>query len=282
MIRDVAETYNTEQSEERGQQYRELRDRSGFRVDIPRQFSYMLTPQFAMTRRYLGMVANMRQRYRDMITYQFRFNIKFCMDNTFDNEMRRQTVTDAMNLANAVHQTILDMNNYTNDLNLQIPMFYSRSFYGLYEIPNDRVGEGQNLMDVIFSGPERHLPVLSRYNRYVPDFATFVQRDYTKALNVFTNTDPEHEETTVAREVEQFEEASVITSPGISLNAIERLLGTHTDNTKKILYVRWTFRLALHVSLSSLDLWLRNVNLSSTIPNTSENVGRWREFLNLR
>lgn len=280
MIRDVAEEYNTEQRVLRGDQYIQLRNLSGLRIDIPRQINYMLTPQFAMTRRYLGQVQNLRQRYRDMITYQFRFNVKFCMDNSFTIDMKRDLVTSAMGLVNAIHQTILDFNVAENDLRLQIPMFYGRSFYGLYEIPNDRVQEGRPLMDLIFAG-DRILPILSKYNQYTHDFATFMQRDYYKALTVFTNTDPEYDPVLVNREVEQFEDAHVIESPGLNLNTLERLLGQHSEDHKKILYVRWTFRLALHVSLSALDDWLRNENLAN-LPETRYNVARWREFLNVR
>lgn len=281
MLRDVAEDYDLEQRNLRLDDYTNLRDLSGFRLDVPRQYNYMLTPQFAMTRRYLAQVQNIRQRYRDMITYQFRFNLKFCMDSTFTVEMKRALVTDAMGLVNSIHQTILDLNASDNDIRLEIPMFSGRSFYGLYEIPNDRVTPDTSLMDLIFAGETRYLPVLSRYNRYTNDFASFMQRDYNKALNVFTNSDPDFDGGRVNREIEQFEEASVLESPGVDLNTLERLLGTQNDQHKKILYVRWTFRLALHVSLSALDDWLRLENLAQ-LPETRYNVSRWREFLNVR
>lgn len=281
MVRDVAEEYDSEQRDLRGDNYIELRNLSCLRLDVPRQINYMLTPQFAMNRRYLAQVQNLRQRYRDLISYQFRFHIKFCMDNTFDMEMKRSTVTDAMGLVNRIHQEVLDFNTMDNDLRLQIPMFYGRSFYGLYEISNENVDPQRSLMDLIFSGDQRILPVLSKYNSYTSDFGTFVQRDYNKALNVFTNADPEYDPRVVEREVDQFEEASVIESPGVNLNTLERLLGQQNQNHKKILYVRWTFRLALILSLSALDEWLRNINLSD-LPETQYNVRRWREFLNLR
>lgn len=280
MIRDVAENFNTDQLALRGDDYRNLRDFSGFRIDIPRQYSYMLTPSFAMSRRYLAQIQNLRQQYRDVITYQFRFNLRFCMDDSFTVEMKVALVNDAMNLIQMIYQQIMDINASDNDIMLRIPMFGVRSFYGLYEIPNDRVQPGVSLMDLVFPGDVRNLPVLSRYNRYTRTIGEFMQRDYNKALNVFSNNDPEVEPAVIDREVEQFEEAGVIESPGLNLNTLERLLGQPDEEHKKILYVRWTVRLALNSRLTLLDEWLRNTNLSN-LPDTAENVRRWREFLNV-
>lgn len=284
MLRDVAEDFNTVQRNVVGADYLSLRNLSGFRLDVPRQIDYMLSPEYASTRRYLAQVQNIRQRYRDMVSYRFRFNLKFCMDSSFTEDMKRNLITYAMNLAREIHETTLDINATENDLRLQIPMFGGRSFYGLYEIPNANIIEGIPLMDLIFPGRGvvNYTPVLSKYNRYTRDFNTFEQRDYNKALNVFTNNDPEVDASVIRREIDQFEEVGVIESPGLNLNTLERLLaqGTQRDH-KKVLYVRWTFRLGLLLSLSELDDWLRNVNLSH-LPDTRENVERWREFFNVR
>lgn len=281
MLRDVAEEFNTEMRDTDGALYVDLRNKSGLRLDVPRQVNYMLTPQFAMNRRYLAQLANLRARYRDLITYQYRFNIKFCMDNTFDIDSKRRLIKYAIGLSDRIRESVLTFNTFDNDLRMTFPMYYSRSFYGLFEIPLERYNPNIPLMDNIFTGGERILPILSKYNRYTENYEVFRQRDSNKALNVFTNNDPEYDPALVEREVEQFEEASVIESPGVTLNTLERLLGQNNENRKKILYARWTFRLALNLSLSELDDWLRNENLAR-LPESRENVRRWREFLNVR
>lgn len=279
---DVADRLDTEQMNLRGEEYETLRNYSGFSLDIPSQNNYMMNPEYRGSRTYRNLLHRIRPGDRDMVSVQFRYNVRFAMDSTFSVDSRRALVSDGMRLIERVNDELLMLSDNPNDLELRMPMVSGRSFYGLYEIPILEYNPDVSLIENIFSGPNRRLPVLSKYNNYTTSLERFINRDYRDALAVFTGLDSGIDPNVIDREVEQFEEVSVIESPGLQLPTILRLLNLEPRNDiRKILHVKWTIRVALIVSRSRWDSWLRHTNLSHLEP-TLENARRWPGFFGFR
>lgn len=249
---------------------------SAFRIEIPtNQLNYMRTPMYFYRRRFAGRIPAGREFMTEL--YRFKFKITFC----FSDGQSQQDKTSVLGHARLMLQYLYafitrEFSEATNELNLTFLMFSPQAFVGLYEANVENLPPNFRQQDVVLNGSA----IAARWSRYYDNqLNTFLTEWYTNFRSSLTYLTPNFDADRLDDEVEAFRETHVLESPGLSISALNRLLGIRDPNIEKTLYVSWNIRLDFSVDGPTFrDEWLRNTNLRNREFMQASN--EWRTYLN--
>lgn len=273
MLYDINNTFYAD-TIRRYHNYRELLNRSCYRLDIPiNQIRYMINPGFQHRNRFYR---NRRlENFQDEL-YQYKIKIQFCMDDSMSFEEKTLVLQFARDSLMNLNAFLMGrFNRVSNNLDLEFLILTPQAFVGLYEVLLNEIRADHSLFDVVSAGR----CVLSRWSSYFMDLNQFFTEWFDNVRQQLNQLDPLFEVDEIAEEIERFEESRVIESPGLSIGAQVRLLGSETDIKRKVIFTSWNIRLGFKVNGPRLrDDWLENLNLINT-EGDPRNVPLWKEYL---
>ena len=259
----------------------DLRDsirRSGFRLEVPsNQINYMLTPMFQFRRRFRG---RRRERGFDDDMYRYKFKISFCLLDGSSTEEKIAVMSHARRMLMYVNHFLFeefDSEGSTNALDLRFLSLRPQAFVGLYESRQlEGAPDPRNAIDIVNTGSV----VLSRWSSYYGSLNLFFRDWYFRFRESLDESRPEFPVRQVDEEVGRFRETGVIESPGLSLAALNRLLGIRDPGVEKTLFVSWNVRVDFSVNGPAFrDRWLPGQNLGHLENAVVAQSRRWRDLL---